>query len=122
MQNGRGSTSHRGHTVEVGVDYHWDDGGHPNSVPFYLSSAGYGVFRNTYAPNTYAFGLPVTTRANERRFDAYYFAGPSTKDVIGQYTSLTGKPFLPPVYGLEIGDSDCYLHNANRGSGTPWTP
>ncbi|PBC81490.1 MULTISPECIES: NPCBM/NEW2 domain-containing protein [unclassified Streptomyces] len=115
MQNGRGNTSHRGHTVEVGVDYHWDDGGHPNSVPFYLSSAGYGVFRNTYAPNTYAFGRPVTTRAKERRFDAYYFAGPSAKDVIGQYTSLTGKPFLPPLYGLEIGDSDCYLHNANRG-------
>ncbi len=115
MQNGRGNTSHRGHTVEVGVDYHWDDGGHPNSVPFYLSSAGYGVFRNTYAPNTYVFGQPVTTRAKERRFDAYYFAGPSTKDVIGQYTSLTGKPFLPPLYGLEMGDSDCYLHNANRG-------
>ena len=75
MQNGRGNTSHRGKTVEVGVDYNWDDGGHPNSVPFYLSSAGYGVFRNTYAPNTYAFTDPVTTTAKEQRFDAYYFAG-----------------------------------------------
>lgn len=115
MQNGRGNTSHRGHTVKVGVDYHWDDGGHPNSVPFYLSSAGYGVFRNTYAPNTYAFDNPVTTTAKEQRFDAYYFAGPTEKDVIGEYTKLTGKPFLPPIYGLEVGDSDCYLHNANRG-------
>ncbi|MER5884313.1 NPCBM/NEW2 domain-containing protein [Streptomyces sp. NPDC001941] len=115
MQNGRGNTSHRGKTVEVGVDYDWDDGGHPNSVPFYLSSAGYGVYRNTYAPNTYAFGEPVTTTAEEQRFDAYYFAGPTAKDVIGQYTRLTGKPFMPPVYGLEIGDADCYLHNANRG-------
>ncbi|MEU8528246.1 NPCBM/NEW2 domain-containing protein [Streptomyces sp. NPDC048629] len=118
MQNGRGNTSHRGKTVEVGVDYNWNDGGHPNSVPFYLSSAGYGVFRNTYAPNTYAFGEPVTTSARERRFDAYYFAGEgadAVKDVIGQYTNLTGKPFMPPVYGLEIGDADCYLHNANRG-------
>ncbi|RLU92147.1 glycoside hydrolase [Streptomyces griseocarneus] len=115
MQNGRGNTSHRGRTVEVGVDYNWDDGGHPNSVPYYLSSAGYGVFRNTYAPGTYAFGDPVTTTEKERRFDAYYFAGPTAKDVIGQYTRLTGRPFLPPVYGLEIGDSDCYLHNANRG-------
>ncbi|MFJ4916664.1 NPCBM/NEW2 domain-containing protein [Streptomyces sp. NPDC088726] len=114
MQNGRGNTSHRGKTVEVGVDYDWDDGGHPNSVPFYLSSAGYGVFRNTFAPNTYAFNEPVTTSAEEQRFDAYYFAG-DAKDVIGQYTELTGKPFLPPVYGMEIGDSDCYLHNANRG-------
>ncbi|MFI8292654.1 DUF5110 domain-containing protein [Streptomyces sp. ms191] len=118
MQNGRGNTSHRGKTVEVGVDYNWNDGGHPNSVPFYLSSAGYGVYRNTYAPNTYVFGEPVTTTARERRFDAYYFAGDGSdaaKDVIGRYTSLTGKPFLPPVYGLEIGDADCYLHNANRG-------
>ncbi|MDK0518570.1 NPCBM/NEW2 domain-containing protein [Streptomyces sp. ML-6] len=115
MQNGRGNTSHRGKTVEVGVDYNWNDGGHPNSVPFYLSSAGYGVFRNTYAPNTYAFTDPVTTSAQEKRFDAYYFAGDNAKDVIGQYTKLTGKPFLPPVYGLEIGDADCYLHNANRG-------
>ncbi|MFF0557272.1 NPCBM/NEW2 domain-containing protein [Streptomyces sp. NPDC004266] len=118
MQNGRGNTSHRGKTVEVGVDYNWNDGGHPNSVPFYLSSAGYGVYRNTYAPNTYAFTEPVTTSAKERRFDAYYFAGDgkdALKDVIGQYTQLTGKPFMPPVYGLEIGDSDCYLHNANRG-------
>ncbi|MFJ2920474.1 NPCBM/NEW2 domain-containing protein [Streptomyces sp. NPDC087307] len=115
MQNGRGNTSHRDKTVEVGVDYNWDDGGHPNSVPFYLSSAGYGVYRNTFAPNTYAFTDPVTTSAKEKRFDAYYFAGDSAKDVIGQYTKLTGKPFLPPVYGMEIGDADCYLHNANRG-------
>ncbi|WP_329419222.1 NPCBM/NEW2 domain-containing protein [Streptomyces sp. NBC_01268] len=118
MQNGRGNTSHRGKTVEVGVDYNWNDGGHPNSVPFYLSSAGYGVYRNTYAPNTYVFDEPVTTTAREQRFDAYYFAGSgpgALKDVIGQYTRLTGRPFLPPVYGLEIGDADCYLHNANRG-------
>ncbi|MBT2510423.1 NPCBM/NEW2 domain-containing protein [Streptomyces sp. ISL-98] len=115
MQNGRGNTSHRGKTVEVGVDYNWNDGGHPNSVPFYLSSAGYGVYRNTYAPNTYTFNEPVTASAKEQRFDAYYFAGRGAKDVIGQYTKLTGKPFLPPIYGLEIGDADCYLHNANRG-------
>ncbi|XMN10044.1 NPCBM/NEW2 domain-containing protein [Streptomyces griseobrunneus] len=115
MQNGRGNTSHRDKTVQVAVDYNWNDGGHPNSVPFYLSSAGYGVFRNTYAPGTYAFTDPVTTSAKEQRFDAYYFAGGGAKDVIGQYTDLTGKPFLPPVYGMEVGDADCYLHNANRG-------
>ncbi|AEW97500.1 glycoside hydrolase family protein [Streptantibioticus cattleyicolor NRRL 8057 = DSM 46488] len=115
MQNGRGDTSHRDHTVQVGVDYDWNDGGHPNSVPFYLSSAGYGVFRDTYAPGTYAFTDPVTTTEQENRFDAYYFAGDNAKQVIGAYTALTGRPFLPPLYGLEVGDSDCYLHNANRG-------
>ncbi|MBC2878205.1 MULTISPECIES: glycoside hydrolase family 31 protein [Streptomyces] len=115
MQNGRGNTSHRGKKVDVGVDYDWNDGGHPNSVPFYLSSAGYGVYRNTYAPNTYDFADPVTATAREQRFDAYYVAGRTPKDVIGGYTRLTGRPFLPPLYGLEVGDSDCYLHNKNRG-------
>ncbi|WP_018566537.1 NPCBM/NEW2 domain-containing protein [Streptomyces sp. PsTaAH-124] len=114
-QNGSGNTSHRGKTLQVGVDYNWNEGGHPNSVPFYLSSAGYGVYRNTYAPGTYAFTDPVTTTERENRFDAYYFAGNTAKDVIGRYTELTGRPMLPPVYGLEVGDSDCYLHNANRG-------
>ncbi|MGV9632014.1 NPCBM/NEW2 domain-containing protein [Streptomyces sp. NPDC003487] len=114
-QNGSGNTSHRGKTLKVGVDYDWNEGGHPNSVPFYLSSAGYGVYRNTYAPGTYAFTDPVTTTEQEKRFDAYYVAGTSAKDVIGKYTKLTGRPMLPPIYGLEIGDSDCYLHNANRG-------
>ncbi|CAL9632606.1 NPCBM/NEW2 domain-containing protein [Streptomyces sp. enrichment culture] len=114
-QNGSGNTSHRGKTLEVGVDYNWNEGGHPNSVPFYLSSSGYGVYRNTYSPGTYAFTDPVTTTEQEKRFDAYYFAGRTAKDVIGQYTKLTGRPMMPPIYGLEIGDSDCYLHNANRG-------
>lgn len=35
--------------------------------------------------------------------------------MIGKYTTLVGKPFMPPVYGLEPGDADCCLHNANRG-------
>ncbi|MGH9010192.1 MAG: glycoside hydrolase, partial [Acidimicrobiia bacterium] len=48
MQNGR--FSHRHKAIDIAVSYNWDDGGCPNSVPFYLSSAGYGVFRHTFAP------------------------------------------------------------------------
>ncbi|MFJ9846156.1 TIM-barrel domain-containing protein [Kitasatospora sp. NPDC101155] len=110
-----GSFSHRGRTVHAANDYNWNEGGFNNSQPFYLSSAGYGVFRHTYAPGTYTFGDPVTTAERERRFDGYYFYGPDLKKVISAYTDLVGKPFMPPVYGLEPGDSDCYLHNANRG-------
>ncbi|QWF83813.1 TIM-barrel domain-containing protein [Amycolatopsis sp. CA-230715] len=109
-----GSFSHRDHVVNVANNTNWDEGGYPNSQPFYVSSAGYGVFRNTFAPGVYNFGDPVRTGQQEKRLDAYYFTG-DVKSVIGQYTSLVGKPFMPPVYGLEPGDSDCYLHNANRG-------
>jgi alpha-glucosidase (family GH31 glycosyl hydrolase) len=113
MQNGR--FSHRTTTVHVeasGCD--WNDGGCPNSVPFYLSSAGYGVLRNTFAPGSYRFTDPVRTRHEEDRFDAYYFVG-QPKQVIDRYTELTGRPLMPPIYGLEMGDADCYCHNANRG-------
>ncbi|MFF1447983.1 TIM-barrel domain-containing protein [Streptomyces sp. NPDC058274] len=109
-----GSFSHRDRTMYVANSFDWNEGGYNNSQPFYLSSAGYGVFRNTFAPGVYDFGAPVRTGQQERRLDAYYFTG-DAKQVIGKYTALVGKPFMPPVYGLEPGDSDCYLHNANRG-------
>jgi hypothetical protein len=112
MQNGR--FSHREQTIKVAVSYDWDDGGHPNSAPFYVSSAGYGVLRNTLAPGSYSFTAPVLTSHEENRFDAFYFVG-DLKGVINRYTELTGRPFLPPIYGLEMGDADCYLHSAAHG-------
>lgn len=112
MQNGR--FSHRDTTIQVSRDYNWNDGGNPNAAPFYLSSNGYGVLRNTFAPGTYAFSDPVTTTHQEDRFDAYFFVG-DTREVIDSYTELTGRPLMVPMYALELGDADCYLHNANRG-------
>jgi alpha-glucosidase len=114
MQNGR--FSHREQTIRVAVSYDWEDGGNPNSVPFYVSTAGYGVLRNTVAPGSYSFTAPVLASHEERRFDAYYFVG-DLKQVIDRYTELTGRPFLPPIYGLEMGDADCYLHSPRNGEG-----
>ncbi len=108
MQNGR--FSHRGQTVKVERSFNWEDGGSPNSSPYYMSSAGYGVLRNTFTPGTYAFDDPVVTTHNEKRYDAYFFVG-DYKTSLDRYTELTGRPFMPPAYGLEYGDSDCY----NRG-------
>ncbi|WP_378733213.1 TIM-barrel domain-containing protein [Nocardia brasiliensis] len=112
-QNGR--FSHRDQTIKIFADNNWNDGGAPNSQPFYLSSNGYGVLRNTFAPGSYSFTDPARTTHQERRFDAIYVVGDGPKGVISAYTGLVGRPFLPPIYGLEMGDSDCYLHNANRG-------
>jgi alpha-glucosidase len=112
MQNGR--FSHRDQTIKVAVSYDWDDGGNPNSVPFYVSTAGYGVLRNTLAPGSYSFRAPVLASHEEHRFDAYYFVG-DMQHVIDRYTELTGRPFLPPIYGLEMGDADCYLHSPRHG-------
>ncbi|MGX7826107.1 NPCBM/NEW2 domain-containing protein [Actinokineospora sp. 24-640] len=112
MQNGR--FSHRGQSIRITRDFDWDDGGNPNASPYYMSTAGYGVLRNTFAPGRYAFTDPVATTHDERRFDAYFFVG-DLKTSLDRYTELTGRPFLPPIYGMEYGDSDCY----NRGHYRP---
>jgi alpha-glucosidase (family GH31 glycosyl hydrolase) len=108
MQNGR--FSHRDQTIKISADFNWEDGGNPNASPYYMSTAGYGVLRNTFSPGSYSFTSPVVTTHDEKRFDAYYFVG-DLKTSLDRYTELTGRPFMPPIYGLEYGDSDCY----NRG-------
>ncbi len=111
MQNGR--VVHTGSTINISNNFNWADGGHPNAAPYYMTSAGYGVLRNTFAPGSYTFTENETTTHREKRFDAYYFVGDYKQSLDG-YTKLTGRPNLPPVYGLEYGDADCY----NRSSPT----
>ena len=95
-------------TVPVAIDNRWNEGNNASPAPFYMSTNGYGVVRNTWAPGSYAFGSTVQTTHNENRFDAVYFAGGGLKDVLDRYTDVTGKPFLAPIYGLEMGNADCW--------------
>ncbi|WP_083508871.1 NPCBM/NEW2 domain-containing protein [Arthrobacter alpinus] len=118
MQNGR--VVHTGSTINISNNFDWDDEGHPNAVPYYMTSAGYGVLRNTFAPGSYTFTANETTTHKEKRFDAYYFVGDYKQSLDG-YTKLTGRPNLPPVYGLEYGDADCY-NRALRGEAPPADP
>jgi alpha-glucosidase len=94
-------------TVPVAVDNRWNEGNNASPSPFYMSTNGYGVVRNTWAPGSYAFASTVQTTHNENRFDAVYFAG-DLKSVLDRYTDVTGKPFLAPIYGFEMGHADCW--------------
>ena len=114
MQNGY--FSHRDTSINIRLNTRgWGDGTTPNPAPFYMSTAGYGVFRNTMAPGKYDFLAPMALGHDEPRFDAYYFYGPSLKKILDGYTLVTGRPFFPPRYGLEFGDADCY----NKTGKTP---
>jgi alpha-glucosidase len=107
MQNGY--FSHRDTSVNIRLNTrNWNDGATPNPAPFYMSTAGYGVFRNTMTPGRYDFLAPLVLSHDEPRFDAYYFYGPSLKHILDLYTQVTGRPFLLPRWGLGFGDSDCY--------------
>lgn len=119
MQNGR--SVHTGATVNIARNFDWDDDGYPNAVPYYMSSSGYGVLRNTFARGSYDFAAGTTTH-EERRFDAYYFVGDYGQS-LESYTQLTGRPMMPPVYALEYGDADCYNRSnpsySSSGFGDP---
>lgn len=113
MQNGR--FSHRGKTIKMTIDYNWEDGENPNPATFYMSTAGYGAVRNTYATGEYSFMDTVKLIHDESRFDCYYFVGNSLKEILSDYTDITGKPFLMPEWALGLGDSNCYNRGAESG-------
>jgi hypothetical protein len=106
MQNG--FFAQRDRSVPIMEGGGWDAGGRANPAPFYTTTAGLGVLRNTYATGRYDFFAPSTLRHEEARFDAWVFVGPALPRVLDLYTQATGRPFLPPIWGLNLGDSDCY--------------
>jgi len=110
MQNGY--FSHRDKDILIEKGNGWDDGGRANPAPFYMSTAGYGVFRNTFDVGVYSFKQNLKFTHNENRFDAFYFYGPSLKKILNGYTQITGRPFLMPRWALSLGDANCY----NRGT------
>lgn len=106
MQNGY--FSHRDKDILIEKGGGWDDGGRANPVPFYMSTNGYGVLRNTFDAGKYSFKDTLRFSHNENRFDAFYFYGPSLKKILGDYTEITGRPFLMPRWALSLGDANCY--------------
>jgi alpha-glucosidase len=110
MQNGY--FSHKGNNILIEKGNGWDAGGRANPAPFYMSTAGYGVFRNTFDVGVYSFKDTLKFSHNENRFDAFYFYGPSLKKILNGYTKITGRPFLMPRWALSLGDANCY----NRGT------
>ncbi|KJY46094.1 glycosyl hydrolase family 31, partial [Streptomyces sp. NRRL S-444] len=118
----------RGKTVPVAVDNKWRENNNASPAPFYMSTNGYGVMRNTWAPGSYGFNAPTTLTHDEKRFDAWYFTGDSLKSVLDAYTDVSGKPFMAPMWGLELGNADCFNasnpdyqgdHNRLRHQTTP---
>jgi len=119
MQNGY--FSHRGRDILIEKGGGWDDGGRANPVPFYMSTAGYGVLRNTFDAGSYSFKDSLKFSHNEDRFDAFYFYGPSLKNILSDYTLITGRPFLMPRWALSLGDANCY-NKPDRNKNPQTTP
>jgi alpha-D-xyloside xylohydrolase len=74
-------------------------------IPFYMSSRGYGVFMHTSAPITLDFGKYYSS-ANKMMLgddeaDLFFFIG-EPKDILDEYTDLTGKASMPPLWSFGL--------------------
>ncbi|HEY1534795.1 MAG TPA: hypothetical protein VGF76_12280, partial [Polyangiaceae bacterium] len=98
----------------------------PVSVPFYLSTLGYGVFLNTAFDTSFSFGdagryeLSASDKNSggvKPQLDYFFIQGPQLAQVIDRYTQLTGRPRLPreAIFGLQLSDK-----NFPKSSGSEW--
>ncbi len=72
-------------------------------VPFYMSSRGYGVFMHTSTPITCDFGKYYSSVNNmmigDDELDLFVFLG-QPKDILDEYTNITGKAPMPPLWSF----------------------
>lgn len=93
------------------VDIWNEDGGTSSeqaykSVPFYLSSKGYGVFVNHPERVSYEIASEVVSKVGfsvpGETLEYFIIGGDTPKDVLDNYTQLTGKPALPPAWSFGL--------------------
>jgi alpha-D-xyloside xylohydrolase len=86
-------------------------------IPFFMSSCGYGMFMHTSTPITCDFGCSFSgvnsLMIGDDELDLFVFLG-SPKDILNEYTSLTGKSPLPPLWSFGLWMSRCTYNNEKQ--------
>lgn len=77
------------------------------SIPFFIGmngSSAYGVFMDNTYRSSFGFGKEMRDAlsfgAEGGALDYYFFYGPDPKAVVAEYTQLTGRTPLPPLFML----------------------
>lgn len=85
------------------------------NIPFYISSENYGIFVNSTGKVSYEIASEKVSKvqfSDEGEKLHYYFVGGETmKEVLVNYTTLTGKPSLPPKWSFGLWLSTSFLTN-----------
>jgi alpha-D-xyloside xylohydrolase len=88
------------------------------TVPFYLSTAGYGLLVDTPGKVDFEVGTERVTSVQMSVQDeslAYYvFYGPDLKSVLEKYTRLSGRPALPPAWSFGLWLTTSFLTDYNE--------
>ena len=79
-------------------------------IPFFMSSRGYGMFLHTSSPITCDFGNSFngvnSLMIGDDALDLFVFFG-SPKEILDEYTKLTGKSPMPPLWSFGLWMSRC---------------
>ena len=71
-------------------------------IPFYVSSRGYGVFVNSSDKVSYEVASDTVSKVSMtvpgEHLEYFMIGGENLTEVLANYTTLTGKPSLPPAY------------------------
>lgn len=96
-----------GQTVDI-----WNEDGGTSSelayknIPFYLTNKGYGVLVNHPERVSFEIASEVVSRVQfsvpGECLEYYIIGGKSMKEVLINYTTLTGKPALPPAWSFGL--------------------
>jgi alpha-D-xyloside xylohydrolase len=74
-------------------------------VPFFMSSRGYGMFMHTSTPITCDFGNTYgaanALMIGDESLDLFVFMG-EPKEILDEYTNLTGKAPMPPLWSFGL--------------------
>ena len=74
-------------------------------IPFFMSSRGYGMFMHTSTPITCDFGNTYgasnALMIGDEALDLFVFLG-EPKDILDEYTNLTGKAPMPPLWSFGL--------------------
>lgn len=79
-------------------------------IPFFMSSRGYGMFLHTSTPITCDFGRYFSSinsiMLGDDELDLFIFLG-APKEILDEYTNLTGKSPMPPLWSFGLWMSRC---------------
>ncbi|AUF83562.1 alpha-xylosidase [Mesoplasma syrphidae] len=89
-----------------------------NGLPLLYSTKNWGVLLNTGNKTTFEIGSPTTDAlsflTDDEYLDLYFFTGDNIKEMIYQYTELTGKIKAIPDSAYGIWLNRLYFHNYNE--------
>ena len=90
------------------------------SIPFYVSSRGYGIFVNSTDKVSFEVCSDTVSKVSftlpGENMEYYVFGGENLTEVLKGYTDLTGKPALPPAFSFGLWLTSSFTTSYDEGT------